>query len=102
MYCKTVVKKRLNINFHTKNIEQTFSILETDHSGLTKETVNERQEKYGLNILPSKSVFNEFLGSKISWSISLLTLFWLPPQDKIRVPPKTKGAIFFRFNFISK
>ena len=44
----------MSINFHTKNIEQTFSILETNSAGLKSEEVNKRQEKYGLNILPSE------------------------------------------------
>jgi len=50
--------------FHTKSIEQTFSILDTTTSGLTSEEVNKRQEKYGLNILPSKpdmTLFAHFL-----------------------------------------
>ena len=53
----------MNIHFHTKNIEQTFSILKTSHSGLTSNTVHERQEKYGFNILPSEpdmSLFEHF------------------------------------------
>ncbi len=54
----------MSINFHTKNIEQTFSILETNSAGLTSEEVNKRQEKYGLNILPSEpdmTLFVHFL-----------------------------------------
>jgi len=54
----------LSINFHTKNIEQASSILETSTSGLTSEEVKKRQEQYGLNILPSKpdkTLFAHFL-----------------------------------------
>jgi calcium-translocating P-type ATPase len=54
----------LSIHFHTKTIEQTFSILESTHSGLTGEAVLERQDKYGLNILPSEpdmSLLEHFL-----------------------------------------
>jgi len=54
----------LSIHFHTKNIEQTFSILNTNTSGLTRDEVNKRQEIYGLNILPSKpdmTLFTHFL-----------------------------------------
>ncbi|HEY9129847.1 MAG TPA: HAD-IC family P-type ATPase [Sulfurovum sp.] len=52
------------MNFHTKNIEQTFTILQTDQKGLTDESVRERQKKYGLNILPSEpdmSLLEHFL-----------------------------------------
>jgi len=54
----------LNINFHTKTIEQTFSILESNRSGLTEASVMDRQDKYGLNILPSEpdmSLLEHFL-----------------------------------------
>jgi len=44
----------LSINFHAKNIEQTFSILNTNTSGLTSDEVTRRQEMHGLNILPSE------------------------------------------------
>ncbi|EIF51297.1 HAD-IC family P-type ATPase [Sulfurovum sp. AR] len=54
MYYIFSYKKRWNIHFHTKTIEQTFSLLDSDHSGLTEESVYARQEKYGLNILPSE------------------------------------------------
>ena len=52
------------MHFHTKNIEQTFSILNTNGSGLTKDEVNKRQELYGLNVLPSEpdmTLFEHFL-----------------------------------------
>ena len=54
----------MNIYFHTKDIEETFSILETGTSGLTSEEVKERQAKHGRNILPSKpdmTLFKHFL-----------------------------------------
>jgi calcium-translocating P-type ATPase len=57
-------KKGWNIHFHTKTIEETFSILQSDHSGLTKDSVMVRQEKYGLNILPAEpdlSLLEHFL-----------------------------------------
>ncbi|WP_309495195.1 HAD-IC family P-type ATPase [Sulfurovum sp.] len=44
----------MSINFHAKNIEQTFSILNTNTSGLTSDEVTRRQEMHGLNILPSE------------------------------------------------
>ena len=40
--------------FHTKSIEASFLALKCNNSGLSKEEVQNRQEKYGLNILPSK------------------------------------------------
>ena len=43
------------MDFHTKNIDETLSVLETNSSGLTTEEASERQEKYGLNVLPSKA-----------------------------------------------
>ncbi len=54
----------MSINFHTKNIEQTFSILNTSTTGLTNEEVSKRQEIYGPNILPSEpdmTLFAHFL-----------------------------------------
>ena len=54
----------MNINFHTKDIEQTFTILEADPTGLTSEQVSQRQKRFGLNILPSKpdmTLFEHFL-----------------------------------------
>ena len=44
----------MNINFHTKDTQQTFSILEADHHGLSSSAADERQKRFGLNILPSK------------------------------------------------
>jgi calcium-translocating P-type ATPase len=52
------------MHFHTKNIDDTLSILETDPSGLSSDEARKRQKKYGLNILPSKpdkTVFAYFL-----------------------------------------
>jgi len=52
------------MDFHTKNIDETLSVLETNSSGLTTEEASERQEKYGLNVLPSKAeltLFQHFL-----------------------------------------
>ena len=43
------------MDFHTKNIDETLSILETNGSGITSEEARKREEKYGLNILPSKA-----------------------------------------------
>jgi len=63
--------------FHTKNIEQAFSILKASTSGLTSEEVNKRQEKYGLNILPSKpdmTLFAHFLQQFKSPIIYILLL----------------------------
>ena len=36
------------MDFHTKNIDDTFSTLETDTSGLSSDEVLAREEKYGL------------------------------------------------------
>ncbi|TNF44742.1 MAG: HAD family hydrolase [Epsilonproteobacteria bacterium] len=75
------------MNFHTKNIEQTFSILKTSHSGLTSDTVRERQEKYGLNILPSKpdmSLLGHFLQqfkSPIIYVLLIATLMALVIEE---------------------
>jgi len=41
--------------FHTKNINETLSVLETDISGLTTEESSQRQKKYGLNVQQFKS-----------------------------------------------
>jgi len=43
------------MDFHTKNIDETLSALETDSSGLKSDEASQRQEKYGLNVLPSKA-----------------------------------------------
>ena len=52
------------MDFHTRDIDETLSILETDTSGLKSEEASKRQEQYGLNILPSKpdmTLFAHFL-----------------------------------------
>jgi len=52
------------MHFHTKNIDEAFSILKTNISGLNSEEASRRQEKYGLNVLPSKAemtLFQHFL-----------------------------------------
>ncbi len=67
----------MSIYFHTKNIEQTFSILETSTSGLTSKEVQRRQEQYGPNILPSKpekTFFAHFLQQFKSPIIYILLL----------------------------
>ncbi len=77
----------MNINFYTKTVEQTFSILKTDTSGLTNKEVEERQEKFGLNTLPSKpdmSLFAHFLQqfkSPIIYVLLLATLMALIIQE---------------------
>lgn len=87
MYYNLVIKKRLSIYFHTKNIDQTYSILETSTSGLTSEEVKKRQEKYGLNILPSKpdmTLFAHFLQqfkSPIIYVLLVATLMALIIQE---------------------
>ncbi len=43
------------MDFHTKDIDNTLLALDTHISGLAQSEVSKRQEKYGLNILPSKS-----------------------------------------------
>ena len=63
--------------FHTKNIEQAFSILKASTSGLTNEEVKKRQEQFGLNILPSKpdlTLFAHFLQQFKSPIIYILLL----------------------------
>ena len=52
------------MNFHSTDIDKTLSILNTDASGLMSEEASKRQEKYGLNVLPSKAeltLFQHFL-----------------------------------------
>ena len=52
------------MDFHTKNIDKSLSILNTNTSGFTSEEASKRQEKYGLNVLPSKAeltLFQHFL-----------------------------------------
>ena len=43
------------MDFHTKNIDETLSVLETSDSGLKSKEASIREEKYGLNLLPSKA-----------------------------------------------
>jgi calcium-translocating P-type ATPase len=43
------------MDFYSKNIDEVLSLLETTTTGLTSEEASRRQEKYGLNILPSKA-----------------------------------------------
>ena len=65
------------MDFHTKKIDEVFSILETKPSGLDREEVSARQEKYGLNILPSKpdmTLFQHFLQQFKSPIIYILLL----------------------------
>jgi magnesium-transporting ATPase (P-type) len=87
MYYNLVIKKRLSIHFHTKNIEQTFSILNTNISGLTRDEVNKRQELYGMNVLPSKpdmTLFAHFLQqfkSPIIYVLLIATLMALIIQE---------------------
>ena len=42
------------MQFHTKNIDESFNALSTDTSGLSSDEVATRQKEYGLNILPSE------------------------------------------------
>ena len=42
------------MEFYTKSIDETLLELDSDTSGLKTEEIHKRQEKYGLNILPSK------------------------------------------------
>ncbi len=52
------------MGFHTKSIDETLSVLETSSSGLNSDEASKRQEKYGLNVLPSKAeltLFQHFL-----------------------------------------
>ena len=77
MYYTIVIEKRVRMYFHTKNIEQAFSILKASTSGLTNEEVKKRQEQFGLNILPSKpdlTLFAHFLQQFKSPIIYILLL----------------------------
>jgi len=65
------------MHFHTKNIDEAFSILKTNISGLNSEEASRRQEKYGLNVLPSKAemtLFQHFLQQFKSPIIYILLL----------------------------
>ena len=71
------------MDFHTKDIDEALSILETNTSGLKSEEVSKRQEQYGLNILPLKpdmTLFAHFLQqfkSPIIYVLLLATLMAL-------------------------
>jgi len=65
------------MDFHTKNIDETLSVLETNSSGLNSNEASKRQEKYGLNVLPSKAeltLFQHFLQQFKSPIIYILLL----------------------------
>ncbi len=65
------------MGFHTKNIDETLSILETNIYGLNSKEALKRQEKYGLNLLPSKpemTLFQHFLHQFKSPIIYILLL----------------------------
>ena len=82
-------KKRFIIHFHTKDIEETFAILETNRSGLTSDQVHEQQEKFGLNVLPSKpdiSLLEHFLQqfkSPIIYVLLIATLMALIIEEYV-------------------
>jgi magnesium-transporting ATPase (P-type) len=65
------------MGFHTRNIDDALSVLETNISGLNSEEASRRQEKYGLNVLPSKkemTLFQHFLQQFKSPIIYILLL----------------------------
>ena len=65
------------MDFHTKKIDETLSILETNRSGIISEEAKRREEKYGQNILPSKAeltLFQHFLQQFKSPIIYILLL----------------------------
>ncbi|MEA3419839.1 MAG: HAD-IC family P-type ATPase [Campylobacterota bacterium] len=71
------IAKGYTMYFHTKNIDDTLSLLEADSSGLSSDEVRRREEKYGLNILPSKpdlTLFQHFLQQFKSPIIYILLL----------------------------
>jgi len=73
--------------FHTKTIDQVFQSLDTNISGLNEDKIAKRQEKYGLNILPSedeKTLFSHFLQqfkSPIIYILLLATFMALSIQE---------------------
>ena len=65
------------MGFHTKNIDESLSVLETNTYGLNSKEALKRQEKYGLNLLPSKAemtLFQHFLQQFKSPIIYILLL----------------------------
>lgn len=65
------------MQFHTKNIDESFNSLSSSTSGLNSDEVDTRQKKYGLNILPSepdKTLFAHFLQQFKSPIIYILLL----------------------------
>ncbi len=65
------------MDFHIKDINETLLLLETNTSGLSSEESSKRQEKYGLNVLPSKAemtLFQHFLQQFKSPIIYILLL----------------------------
>jgi len=65
------------MQFHTKNIDESFNSLNSNASGLNSDEVATRQKEYGLNILPSKAdktLFEHFLQQFKSPIIYILLL----------------------------
>jgi len=65
------------MGIHTKRVNQSFSILETDSSGLSSAEALEREKKYGMNILPLEpdiTLFGHFLQQFKSPIIYILLL----------------------------
>ena len=65
------------MGFHTISIDKTLSTLETNSSGLESTEASRRQEKYGLNVLPSKAeltLFQHFMQQFKSPIIYILLL----------------------------
>ena len=65
------------MQFHTKNIDESFNSLNANISGLDSDEIATRQKKYGLNILPSepeKTLFAHFLQQFKSPIIYILLL----------------------------
>ncbi|MEA3491405.1 MAG: HAD-IC family P-type ATPase [Campylobacterota bacterium] len=63
--------------YHTKNIDDSLSTLETDSSGLSSDEVLKREKRYGPNILPSKpdlTLFQHFIQQFKSPIIYILLL----------------------------
>ena len=46
-----------NTNYHSLPIEEVLTNLETSKDGLSKDQVEDRKEKYGVNVLPSGQKF---------------------------------------------
>ena len=65
------------MDFHTKSIDETLMVLDSNTSGLKNEEVVKRQKKYGPNVLPSKpdkTLFAHFLQQFKSPIIYILLL----------------------------